>query len=221
MRYIVTLFLIGFASCSTFEPNFTTDHFVLGQASKTQLRDFLGEPDRIDTSSVQGMHTLIYSYRFTNPKSKPPELFRGVWKVPQKNLVLEFVKDSLRGYLYNNSLEHSSTDFNKGLRGRISIGRADKSTVQNLLGEPAGKIMLPTSLFSFPLLTNLTHVVPLNASEVWCYYYGYPYYRAGTRRQFEYYKFFTVYFNPAGVIVDKFYRESDRTEPRITRIYGR
>jgi hypothetical protein len=180
---------------------------------------YFGEPDGIDTVSAPGKHVLMCSYLFTDPRAKPPEQFRGVWQVPQNNLVMEFVNDSLYGYVYNNSRARSSTNFGKELRRKIMIGRANKSTVHGVLGEPAGKIMLPTTLFGHPLLQHLAHSVPQNASEAWCYYYDYSYYRAGSRRRFEYYKFLAVYFNTAGAVVDKFFTESEKTEPRITRIY--
>lgn len=213
------LLLLGLAGCSSFGPDGTSNRYMPGRTSREQVTDFFGEPNEIDTGSVAGDKKLIYRYRFADAQPKPPELFRGVWQVPQKNLVMEFVNDTLHGYLFNNSMDHSSTNFNKGLRGRILIGRADKSVVHDLLGEPAGKIILPTSLFGHPFLKNLAHVVPLHASEVWCYYYDYLYFRAGTRRRFEYYRFLAVYFNTDGLVVDKFYNESDRVEPRITRIY--
>jgi hypothetical protein len=214
------MFLAGFASCSTFEPDFTSHQFDLGQVSRVQASEFFGTPDGIDTVSGQGTRVLMYSYRFANTQPKPPELFRGVWHVPQKNLVLEFVNDTLHGYIYNNSGQESSTTFKSELRGEIVIGQARQSTVRELLGEPAGKFALPTALFDHPMLKHLGHVVPANAVEAWCYYYDYFYFRSGKRRRFEYYKFLAVYFDSNGRAIDKFYRESDRTEPRMMKVYG-
>jgi hypothetical protein len=219
VTYFALVFLAGFASCSTFEPDFTSHQFDVGQVTSVQASEFLGMPDRIDTVSGQGTLVFLHMYRFANSQPKPPEPYRGVSQVPQKNLVLEFVNDTLHGYIYNNSMEHPFTSFDQRLRGKILIGHANKSVVRDLLGEPAGKIMLPTLLFGHPLLKNIAHIIPQNAHELWCYYYDYFYFRAGTKRRLEYYKFFAVYFDSAGVVNDKFYSESDKIEPRITRIF--
>ena len=130
------------------------------------------------------------------------------------------MNDKLHGYLYNNSVDRRSTNFRDHLRGKILIGQATKATVSTLLGEPAGKVLLPTTLFNHEMFGHLAHVVPTIANEGWCYHYDYFYYRAGTRKRFEYYKSLVVYFNSAGVVVDKFYGESDKTEPRTTRIFA-
>jgi outer membrane protein assembly factor BamE (lipoprotein component of BamABCDE complex) len=214
------LLLLGFVGCSSFAPDVASDRYMVGKTSREQVSDFFGEPNKIDTVSVAGTNVLMYFYRFTNPQPKPPELYRGVSQVPQKNLVLEFVNDTLHGYIYNSAGQKPSTTFKSEHRGEIVIGQAHQSTVRDLLGEPAGKFVLPTLLFDHPTLKHLGHVVPTNAAEAWCYYYDYFYFRSGKRRRFEYYKLLAVYFDSNGRAIDKFYRESDRTEPRMMKVYG-
>ena len=216
---ILAVLMLAFAGCSTFQSDLNPQRLEVGRTSREQVVNDYGNPAGIDTITGPGIPavTSLFQYGFTHPKR--PEMFRGIWQVPQSNLVIEILNDTLHGYLYNKSGETSPTAFNKHLRWKIAIGRTTKTDVLALLGEPSGKILLPTSLLDHPALKHLRHVIPTNAREAWCYYYDYPYFKAGVRRSFEYYRFLAVYFNGKGIVTDKFFGESDRTEPAVTRTF--
>jgi len=213
------LILLSLTGCSTFDFDFKDEQFALGRASREQVEQHFGGSGMIDTASVGDVSATRYAYKFKDTPQDLPAQIHGAWQAPRKELVVEFVNDTLNGYLYNNSVDQSSTNFRHHLRGKILIGRAKKAMVDSLLGEPAGKVLLPTTILGQKLLDHLTHVLPTNAHEGWCYYYDYFYYRAGQRKRFEYYKFLVVYFDSSGVVIDKFYRESDKTEPKTTSVF--
>lgn len=220
-RFSVPLVVfLGLAGCSTSSLDVGEDTLALGHTSREQVAQHFGEPSTVDTVLVEGVNTTRCAYIFKDSPQDPPEPMRGFWQAPRKELVFEFRHDTLNGYLYNNSLDGSSTNFKHQLRGKILIGRANKAMVDTLLGEPAGKVRLPTTILDHELLGHLAHIVPTSAYEGWCYYYDYFYFRAGLRKRFEYYKFLVVYFDASGIVIDKFYRESHKAEPRTTRVFA-
>jgi outer membrane protein assembly factor BamE (lipoprotein component of BamABCDE complex) len=212
--------LLGLAGCSTSDLTVDDDTLAPGHTLREQVEQHFGEPRTRDTASAEGVNATRCAYIFKDSPQDPPEPLRGFWQAPRKELVFEFTHDTLNGYLYNNSVDRNSTDFKHQLRGKILIGRANKAMVDTLLGEPAGKVRLPTSIFDHELLGHLAHIVPTSAYEAWYYYYDYFYFRAGMRKRFEYYKFLVVYFDASGVVVDKFYSESHKAEPRTTRVFA-
>ena len=211
--------MLTLAGCSTFQTNLAPEGLVPGKTTSGWVMEHYGEPRGIDTITGPTVPKRTSLFRYGVRQTQPPEMFRNIWQVFQKNLILEFLNDTLHGYLYNSSFNNHPTDFDKHLRRKILIGRGTKADVLSLLGEPVGKVLMPTSLFDHPMLAPLRHIMPTNAREGWCYYYDYSYFKAGIRRRFEYYKFLVIYFDDAGTVVDKFYGESDKTEPKGTQIF--
>lgn len=211
--------MLAIAGCSTLQSDLTPEGLVPGRTSSAWVMERYGEPRGIDTITGPGVPRLTSLFRYGVRQTQPPEMFRNIWQVFQRNLFLEFLNDTLHGYLFNNSFNNHPTDFDKHLRRKILIGRSTKTDVLSVLGEPVGKVLMPTSLFDHPMLAPLRHIMPANALEGWCYYYDYSYFKAGVRRRFEYYKFLVVYFDSAGSVVDKFYGESDKTPPKGTQIF--
>lgn len=215
----ITILAVAFSACSTFQADLSPERLVLGKTNTAQVMGYFGEPRGIDTLTGPTVPTPTSLFTYGVTQTRPPEMFRYVWQVSQRNLILEFRNDTLHGYLYSNSFDSHSTDFDKHLRRRIPIGQATTTDVLSVLGEPSGKVLLPTSLFDHPMLEHLRHLMPTNAREGWCYYYNFDYYKAGVRKRFEFYKFLVVYFNANGTVVDKFYGESDKVEPKGTQIF--
>jgi len=208
------------AGCSTLRPDLSPDRLALGTTTKAEVLQSFGLPGGMDTISGPEIPVLTTLFRYGVTKGRAPEVFRGAWEIPQRNLFLEFVNDTLHGFLYNNSADKHTTNFDKHLRWKIPIGLATRENVLALLGEPSGKMLMPTGLLGDPGLTLLRHEMPARATDVWCFYYGYPYFKEGVRKRLEFYRFLAVYFDARGVVVDKYFTESDKTEPSAVPIYS-
>ena len=172
-------------------------NIIVNHSTRQSVDSLLGNPSSIDSSSAS-KHTLYY--RYDHGEQNPGT--RTLW-VKRKNLVIEFVNDTVNGYIFNNSIDQNSTDFNERLRDSIIEGTSNKASVRSLFGEPSGIIMLPTTLLSYPPMKEFHLTPPAKPRETWSYYYSLTTYLEFFGHTNEY-KLLLVYFNSDGIVTNVF-----------------
>jgi hypothetical protein len=206
-------------SCATIAPQFSSIRCIPGVTTRADMTRSLGTPTTIENAIDSAGKSVIEEYVLENDKQRPPEVFRGAWKIARRGVYLEYDGDTLRASLTNNSTDRLPTAFPAGLRADLKLRRSGQSDALRLFGEPTGRAILPTRLFRATSLIHLDHVAPEKAVEAWYYYYDYFYFKPRLLERFHYFRFLTLYFDGAGNLIDKFYAESDPQEPPLTRIF--
>jgi hypothetical protein len=216
---LVFSLILLMTSCTSLMPHRPGDLLTLRVTTKDVLTGHLGSPIYVDSLRDNSGTALLEEYRLRDEKGRPPEVFRGAWKIAREGVYCEIIGDTLHGYITNNSTEKSPTAFQQQLRHGLKMRHATQADVMQILGEPAGRTILPSRLFQIQSLSHLDHVVPTKAAVAWYYYYDYFYFKPRLRERFHYYRFLALYFDGTGKVIDKFYSESDLQEPHLTRLF--
>lgn len=147
-----------------------SNQLIVGKTTESEIVSSLGEPYKKHNRSTEYVESSIYKYYYSEMMSETPlapgtTKWRGFW--------VEFVEGVVNGYLYKSSLEEDSTDFDITLRKKITPNRSSTNDIIGLLGEPDGKIRMPSNLLAFLYGQGQEAQPPKGTSEIWTYDYSY------------------------------------------------
>lgn len=110
-------------------------------------------------------------------------------------------KNTLNGYIYQNSFGEPNTNFTDTLKNIIEIGVSKKWCVK-CIWRTFWKTNLPTNLINYTLGLNTVKIVP-EANDAWVY--SLKYFEDVYSTPKPYYKFLIFFFNSDQKVIDKYY----------------
>ncbi len=179
----ILMILIAVTACTS-GLQFNHEKFTELDLDRIKVNEYInmfGEPYRTTNMNVSGDKYQIAWYHYG---SRP---FLGNFSI--RNLLLEFKKEQLNGYLYASSFSSDKTRIDFTKVDKIQVGISTKNDVLSLLGRPYGKAYCPSQLQDFK--DSCAH-----AKEVWAWMM----FDVGKRLYNK--KFATVMFDENGKVID-------------------
>lgn len=167
----------------------------LGQTPRDEILRQLGEPDEIDARRLDS-RSLEVAYYFD-------DYVDGEQQPRYKFLALEFGKGALTAYSFHDTGVPAKLGFEDADRAKLVKGKSTRREVENALGVPSAKALLPTTI-TLPALDARLGGAPFplaappeGAKEAWQYYTeGFDEARRDASRQT-----LTVFFDERGVLI--------------------
>ncbi|MBK7497908.1 MAG: hypothetical protein IPI19_02090 [Ignavibacteriales bacterium] len=190
----ILILIYGCGTGRQFTVNPATD-LKIDSTKVFDVETLFGKPEEVKTIDENNVSSKIHVYFY----AQKPGYFSYV---SMKNLELEFIKNTLNGYIYQNSFGEPNTNFTDTLKNIIEIGVSKKNDVLSVFGEPSGKTNLPTNLINYTLGLNTVKIVP-EANDAWVY--SLKYFEDVYSTPKPYYKFLIFFFNSDQKVIDKYY----------------
>ena len=193
------LFLIG---CTGLGVNFKPENITLvkiGKSTKQEIRNLFGKTDPTETVVLGDLasETETYFYRKAGT-------FRDRWNY--KFVTYEYIKDTVNGYLYNNSFEQYSTDFDETKISNFILNKTTRLEVVNMLGSNYGEVILPSNLLVKTLSEKTIKTIPDKSKYVLVYYL---YYLIESGDKFlTKSKLLVLSFNSDNLLINKYFTEN-------------
>jgi hypothetical protein len=198
--FILSVALLG---CATIGTDFTIENVTklrIGITTQEDLVSIFGKPLTDESFSIGDLNTIVLSYGY-----------RGVPgfsdRANSKFIALEFKDNLLNGYYYNSSFPEGSTEFPKAIQDKIIPNKTTRKEVIEIVGNRCGEIRLPTNLLS-RLPEEFSKSLSTDAKCILIYQYLY--YQTSSKRYLTKYRTLIVSFNQEGVLLNKFFYESNK-----------
>ena len=175
----------------------------VGTTTKSQVEQLLGKPLRTSTQKGDISESTIYCYGYF---SFPPRI-SNINRNSEKNLNIEFVRDTVNAYYSSNSFEENSSDFNAELRNQIITDKSSKQDVIALLGQPTGIFNLPSQMLA-NMAEQWRKTQCTGAKQCWNYFYTYNFVK--NKLEYTYTKWLLIYFDKRGIALDNIYFENSK-----------
>jgi hypothetical protein len=131
-------------------------------------------------------------------------------QVRRKTLKLEFTHDLLNGYLYNNSIDDSSTNFDGEQVRNLVVHQTTKEQALQLLGDAYSVLRLPTNLFQDAMNGPLIIYPTKQETEAIVYFHSFYSENGGFGNK---YRILILTFDSENVLFN--YRYVDSDSPRV------
>ncbi|MCK4907214.1 MAG: hypothetical protein KAS64_06675 [Spirochaetes bacterium] len=190
VRIQLFIIIIIFSGCATLGRDFKyTDKKKLriNETSKSQLFNFFGHPQKIETESTSELDSIIYHWYYRAGKTT-------------RYLNVEVVNETVRAYASYSSFSEDSSFFNSKKRSKIKKKSTKKHEVLRLFGSPSGYAMFPSNLI------GLKDELKGKTYEAW--YYLFIGYVSNDSNRVYIKKYLNVYFDKKGLVLDHFYSEN-------------
>jgi len=143
IRFILFLTPLLLCGCMSFGRKFSYEsvsRLKLGELKSSECRVMYGAPYRVGTEKNKdgSFEKLVYHFSHSN--------FFDV--LSYRTLSLEFKDGILNAYDYLSTFNQDRTKVSFNEIEKIKIAQSTKSDVLNILGEPTGKALCPTTLYS-------------------------------------------------------------------------
>lgn len=138
------IFMIGCAA--SFGTNFRktpNDSLILGKTTSSDVKTYLGAPNKIGTMQKNEFRIDSYLYIYTETSASVSAIEEGV--IPQRIENFNFLNGKLVGYEFSSSFKEDNTNFDSTAIKQIKKGTSTQSEVVKFLGEPGGKAIYPIS----------------------------------------------------------------------------
>ena len=173
--------LIGCIRSMDFSPTLV-QQISIGTTTREQAQSLFGEAISDETALVGGLKSEILTYDYMKDHSYSDRYDR-------KYIYLEFVSNKLNGFVYSNSFEDESTDFNADLLDSLIVNKSTRDEIISLLGNKYSDLRLPSNLLKQPMVNGK---IPPGATNSLLYtYLYYKHYKAR-------YKLLAMFFNSRG-----------------------
>jgi len=146
-------------SCTVVGQNFLYTRIkdlVLGETTKSEAESMLGGPGSSNTISNSDGDFEVIQYLYATGIIVPAQA-RLLW--------LEFKEDKLNAYISVSGFEADKTIFDFNAKDNIVRNLSSKAEVLQVLGEPSGKALFPTTLEDYKKYDE-------DWSEVWSWTYA-------------------------------------------------
>lgn len=180
---------VGGLNCQTVGTKFTYQRTLeLGKTKREEVLATYGEPKSKGTKSRNGLDTDYYHYYVKN-----------IWTDEYKELVVEFAGDIVNSFYYQANWQNEATDFEIDTHKKIVVGKSTKDSVIELLGNPHGRLILPSNLIS------LEYEKSARAKGArTCFRYAYVGMQGSGYSAMYIEKVLLIYFGDSGQVVDVF-----------------
>ena len=174
--------------CSTTGNKFNYQNRMNLELGVTSINDaikLVGKPEETKTVSNYEGNYKILTYIYTYGDIAGGAAIRLLY--------LEFKDDKLNAHLYSSDFKEDKTEFDFSKSKNLKVGQSSKDDVEQLLGEPSGKAICPSTLRDYPKKCQ-------NATEIWSWTYTNVYQEYdnfNTRTMSTY-----ISFDEKGIIVD-------------------
>ncbi|MDP8210730.1 MAG: hypothetical protein RAO94_09810 [Candidatus Stygibacter australis] len=148
-------------SCAVIGQNFhylRIKDLVLGETTKSEAESMLGGPGSSKSISNNDGDFEVIQYLYASG---------SMVSVQARLLWLEFKDDKLNAYIHVSGFKEDETIFNFNAKNNIVRNSSTKAEVFQILGEPSGKALFPTTLKDFGEGEE-------DLSEVWSWTYTSP-----------------------------------------------
>jgi len=197
------IILSGLFGCTSSKGhNFDSNHvqnISLNSTNSKDIKTWFGEPFRTMVKETSGFETEIYNYAFTK---------QTMSSAGGRFLIIELKDSIVNGYNFKSSFLEDTTDFDSNNRKSLKIEETKTPEVIRILGNPNGKIQLPTNMVP----RKYIDAAPENSSEVWVYSH-FTGNRKGGLTQLHI-KELILYFNSSGLLVHTKFIEGDKDPKR-------
>jgi hypothetical protein len=140
----------------------------LGVTPRDDIIRQFGAPDEIDRRIVDSFDAEVMYYHDRDERKGPP--------IQSQFLACEFSKGVLNAYSYNDSAEPAQRSVDENERFKLVKGKSTRKDAERLLGIPAGRALLPTTITQAALAMKIGGApspwakVPDDAKEAWLYF---------------------------------------------------
>lgn len=117
----------------------SSDTFKLGQTTKLQVLQKMGEPGRVGDILKNEKPIKSITYVYANALGEPLEM--GV--IPARSLMYYFYNDTLVGQTFLSSFKSDNSNFDDTKIGSIKKGQTSRAEVIQLLGNPTALYIQP------------------------------------------------------------------------------
>jgi hypothetical protein len=131
------------------------------------IRQF-GAPDEIDRRILDSFDAEVVYYYDRDERKGPP--------IQSQFLACEFSKGVLNAYSYYDSAESTQRSFDENERFKLIKGKSTRQDAERLLGIPAGRALLPTTITQAALEMKIGGPpspwakIPDDSKEAWLYF---------------------------------------------------
>lgn len=166
-------------------------NMIIGQTNQTEVANLFGVPYQTKKVSLDGTIYDTFTYFYAYPESE-----ENIYVYRWRNLNCTFKNGILDGYFFNSVINEDQVKFKDIKKVNIEKGKTTKSDVQNLLGIPTSKTLLP----SICLTLNTSS----DTKEVWSYAYNSlkPSSEGIWKEYFVYDNSISMYFDSNGILID-------------------
>ncbi len=186
--------------CATVGTNFRSENvkdIFLGTTTTSGVIQMFGEPQDKILKSLGAFESTIYKYVYAEGTPS-----KGVARA----LLVEFVRDTVNGYIFSSAFEEDITDFDGKVRNSIENNKTTKEEILSLLRQPSGKVLFNTNLIFYKFGNEANSKMHEGIAEVWTYHYSY------ALRKNDLFvhpgRTLLIYFDTTERAVDKFYTET-------------
>jgi len=169
--FLMSLTFWGLIGCtSSYGVNFVTNNVAVLTIGKTTIKEateYFGDPLLKESVSRDSTESIVLTYRYDE---KNHAFFE---RINKKRLELEFVDSVLNAFVYSNSFDEDSTDFDSNISSKLAINKTTKEDVFRLMGRRGGDIRLPSELVKSNLSESIIKDMPTTAKELLLYQYYY------------------------------------------------
>lgn len=137
-----------------------------GHTTAKDCIETFGEPDIRTFLNRQGVASTVYTYDYASES-----MYDGSMNL--RKLYVEFIDDTLNGYMFESSFPKESTDFSMKNATRIRNGKTTREDVLQMFGRPSGKIEGRTNLIAMVCGQDAESTLGPDAEHVWAYQYYY------------------------------------------------
>jgi len=163
---VFTIFIIG---CTGSGVNFMPENIPLikiGKTTKQEVRTLFGKTDPGETVVLGDLTSEIESYYYRKAGG-----FHSRWDY--KFISFEYVRDTVNGYMYNNSFEKYLTDFDETKLNDCIVNKTTRSEIISIFGNRHGEIVFPSNLLFKMVSEKTMRTVPENSKYVLVYSFYY------------------------------------------------
>jgi len=192
-KYLVIMIVLLLMSCGP-SMNFLPDSVMkltIGVTTKEQIQSLFGEAKSDEISLIGGLKSEILTYQYMKSPDYAP-------RHNIKYLYMELVNNKLNGFIYSNSFDNGSTDFDGNLVDSLIVNKTTRDEITIILGNQYSELLLPSNLLKQPMVNGK---IPLGAKE--CMIYTYLYFEDYKPQ----YKLCVLFFDSNRILLDKFYSQ--------------
>jgi len=195
---IISMAAILFWGCAGTGINFapeTVKALRLRSTTRDQVIKILGKPESSKMIVETNTKSTIDAYTFSKRSG-----LADTWNY--KDLILEYMHDTLNGYLYSNSFDRFSTDIATAGIDKLKTNETTREEIIALFGDNYGEVLFPTNLIE--PTKSLQQTIDSSKSTFSALAYRYRVYKL---RDVQY-RTLLLYFDAEGRLADKFYADN-------------
>jgi hypothetical protein len=200
---ICIIFALCFGGCTGSGINFAPESvkkLTVKKTTKEQVIQMFGKPESSKKTLDGNTNSTIEVYSYSKANG-----FADTWKY--KELVLEYIGDTLNGFLYSNSFDKYSTDINAGGIDKLKLNQSTREEIIAEFGNNYGEVVFPTNLIEQNKSSVKSNDSTKSAATAMLYRYVY-FERDRNNRASSHYRTLLLYLNADGILIDRFYTDN-------------